>query len=213
MGGRFVTLLGCGLLIFQVFCTATPVPDDQRGNNPQNSRHSDKKAFSIALTQIFPSSTKAVQLPTPVNENYWPKAAGPPPWNKATCTERPITDAAAPPELRWWSVDTPHAFGAAIEEWRKRRDSGNTGGLSFSEQISNFFHGPEGMNCEVTAVRNGCNGGVECDDVNHPGGYLILNSMAALNGVGQYVTRSICVPNSRGSDALQFLRRNSDSAR
>jgi len=70
---------------------------------------------------------------------------------------------------------------AAVKNWTTNR---SPGGLSFSEQVSNFFHGPEHMKCHLNADNNGCTSFVQCHDTNHPADYFILNSMTALNNVG-----------------------------
>jgi hypothetical protein len=70
---------------------------------------------------------------------------------------------------------------AAVKNWTANP---SPGGLSFSEQVSNFFHGPEHMKCHLNADNNGCTSFVQCHDTNHPAGYFILNSMTALNNVG-----------------------------
>jgi hypothetical protein len=49
--------------------------------------------------------------------------------------------------------------------------------------MSNFFHGPEGMQCGETSDHNGCTAPIQCHDVNHPAGYMILNSLMTLNNV------------------------------
>ena len=50
------------------------------------------------------------------------------------------------------------------------RESVNNG-LAFSEQVSNFFYGPEGMKCHSTSDHNGCVSFVQCHDTNHRAGY------------------------------------------
>lgn len=68
-------------------------------------------------------------------------------------------------------------------DYKKKRDAKQLT-LSFSQQISNFFHGPENRNCEAMDGRNGCDQGVLCDDKStHPAAFLILNSMGAINGL------------------------------
>ncbi|KAB5549868.1 hypothetical protein GE09DRAFT_1128101 [Coniochaeta sp. 2T2.1] len=39
------------------------------------------------------------------------------------------------------------------------------------------------MKCEITVGNNGCNSFTQCDDTNHPAGYMILNSMVGLNNM------------------------------
>lgn len=65
-----------------------------------------------------------------------------------------------------------------MSNWRA-----DNNGLSFSSELSNFFHGLEGMQCHITADRNGCSNFIQCQDTNHPAEYMILNSMAGLNNI------------------------------
>jgi hypothetical protein len=103
-----------------------------------------------------------------------------PKWQKSQCTDPAVTNAELNPTLRWNSVDATAAWAAAVGSW-----SGNPvpGGLSFSQQISNLFHGPENMQCGVTADHNGCDPTVQCQGVSYPAGYFILNSLAQVSRV------------------------------
>jgi hypothetical protein len=76
-----------------------------------------------------------------------------PAWDKATCTTVPITDESIDQAVRWRSVDTEGAWTAAIAAWNAEP---NKGGLTFSAEISNFFHGPSGFNCADTSDGSGC---------------------------------------------------------
>ncbi|KAL2069976.1 hypothetical protein VTL71DRAFT_14656 [Oculimacula yallundae] len=112
-------------------------------------------------------------------------------WENVQCTEKVVTDAALPPQDRWEGIDTTTALKAAFTYWGTRKG----GKLSFAREISNFFNGPEGMQCEsififITKIStdhsavntaNGCNAFLECDDTNHPAGYLILNAFVSLS--------------------------------
>ncbi|KAK9369874.1 hypothetical protein V1509DRAFT_638557 [Lipomyces kononenkoae] len=78
-------------------------------------------------------------------------------WQHVTCTNPGVTDANQNGSYRWnsriWIV------------------------LSFPEQISNLFHGPEYLECDVIMDNNPCTSSVvECQDVSYPAGFMILNS-------------------------------------
>ena len=79
-----------------------------------------------------------------------------------------------------------------MDDWKAH--GGN--GLTFPQQVSNFFHGPEQMLCADTSARDGCSSYVECDNVNHPAGMFILNSFVAMSNVS--------APSS-GSDLLKHI--------
>jgi len=70
---------------------------------------------------------------------------------------------------------------AAVAYWEANNSPED---LAFSRRISNFFNGPENMDCGVTADENGCSTIVQCHDVNHPAGMFILNSFGQINRVG-----------------------------
>lgn len=102
-----------------------------------------------------------------------------PAWDKAQCTTTEVTDASINPVLRWDFVNTEDAWTAALANWAKK---GNNG-LTFPQEISNFFQGPEQMLCGDTSSRDGCGSYIKCNNVNHPGGMFILNSFVALSNV------------------------------
>jgi GH18 family chitinase len=100
-------------------------------------------------------------------------------WRSKTCTDPLVTDAAQSPSKRWYGLGCDAAWQDAVAYWQA---SPHRGGLSFSETISNFFHGPEGMRCEITVDNNGCSGTwTQCQGP--PCGYLIMNSMIAMDSV------------------------------
>ncbi|SPN99933.1 uncharacterized protein DNG_02785 [Cephalotrichum gorgonifer] len=71
----------------------------------------------------------------------------------------------------------PAAWDAAVANW-KNTDAGR---LAFPASVSNFFNGPDSMQCEVAVSQNGCTSPSLCN--NAPAGFLILNSMVALNNI------------------------------
>ncbi|KAK3308678.1 uncharacterized protein B0T15DRAFT_572803 [Chaetomium strumarium] len=101
-------------------------------------------------------------------------------WETVECTNPVVVDAAINPTKRWNGVFAPQAWDAAIKKWK---DNPSPDGLSFSERASNFFHGRECMKCHDNSDRNGCSSFYQCHDTNHPAGYMILNSMTALNNM------------------------------
>lgn len=103
-----------------------------------------------------------------------------PAWKTVDCSNTGITNAAQDQTLRWNDVDTAEAWAAAVENWRANP---YPAGLTFSEQVANFFNAPENMNCGDTESGNGCDPNVQCNEVNHPAGYFILNSLALISHV------------------------------
>ena len=102
-------------------------------------------------------------------------------WQTDQCTSPLVTDARNDPELRWKSVDTTDAWNAAVANATDSLASNNNGYLSFPELISNFFNGPEGMNCEQLDARSTCGSFILC---NAPAAsYMIINSMISISNV------------------------------
>jgi hypothetical protein len=130
---------------------------------------------------ISPSSGAATEWYNDCfGESSLPGGTLTPTWQTAQCTDPGITNAAIDPKLRWNSENATSAWIAAIANWRANPF---LGGFRFSQQVSNFFNGPEDMLCGLTADKNGCDMTVQCGDVNHPAGYFILNSFAQIDRV------------------------------
>ncbi|XXH02567.1 hypothetical protein Hte_008944 [Hypoxylon texense] len=95
------------------------------------------------------------------------------------CLNPAITDADQDQSDRWNAVDTDTAIEMVLLDYFYEQDKTT---LTFPEYVSNYFHGPEGMNCGKTAANTGCESNSECSDVNHPAGYFILNSFVTIHG-------------------------------
>ena len=118
----------------------------------------------------------------------------PPAWQIATCSDAGVTNAAMDQTTRWNDEDTDSAWAAAVQDWT---NNGLPGGLTFSESISNFFHGPEQLTCGMTDDHNGCDSPILCiqPPAGYVGGYFIINSFVAVNNVSHYLRASSFYPN------------------
>jgi hypothetical protein len=105
-------------------------------------------------------------------------------WSDATCTVKEITDASYRPDIRWAAVDSESAWSAVANSWNHDAPGENQNVLPFPMMVSNFFHGPEHMNCQDVGDGT-CNTMIQCDDTSFPAGYLILNSFVAIHQVHQ----------------------------
>ena len=105
-------------------------------------------------------------------------------WQNATCTTHEVTDASIDQAKRWNSVDTEGAWTAAVNSWK----SGAGNGLTFTQQMSNFFHGPDQMFCGNEGARDGCASYSVCNNVKAPAGMFILNSFVAVSSVSVWVS-------------------------
>lgn len=95
-----------------------------------------------------------------------PDTSGADSFQNAQCTNPAIVDAATDPATRWNAVGADIAWDAAVLSWINKPES-NT--LTFSQQISNFFHGPDNWIC-TDLGNTPCEGSVLCSDVNYPAG-------------------------------------------
>ncbi|KAH7116567.1 hypothetical protein B0J13DRAFT_571689 [Dactylonectria estremocensis] len=105
-------------------------------------------------------------------------------WSNATCSIKEITDASYNPDVRWASVDSENAWSAVATSWNKNALGTGQSILPFPMMVSNFFHGPEHMNCQDVGDGT-CNTMIQCHDTSLPAGYLILNSFVAIHQVHQ----------------------------
>ncbi|KAH8645403.1 hypothetical protein BX600DRAFT_391288 [Xylariales sp. PMI_506] len=100
------------------------------------------------------------------------------PYQTVNCENPAITNADQDQSDRWDEVGTDTAIEIFLLDYFYQQDSTS---LTFPEYVSNFFHGPEGMDCGETSADVGCEAMSECSDVNYPAGYLILNSFVAVH--------------------------------
>ena len=100
----------------------------------------------------------------------------------ALCTKPDIADSSIAPNERWDAVDTTDAWIAAADSWTSRA---STNGLTFPQQISTFFNGPDQMLCGDTSARDGCSSAVTCDNVKYPAGMFILNLIVSVSDVSR----------------------------
>lgn len=118
-------------------------------------------------------------------------------WMTVTCTDPSVTNAAINP---WVGTYCDEAWAAAIFDWQ----SANEGSLSFpqgvsfiptvftpswatanfSPQVSNFFHGPPNLDCDVLQDSNTCATSLKCDNI-VPAGYVIIDCFTNIYNVHQ----------------------------
>ena len=139
-----------------------------------------------------------------------------PSWKNATCTIPEVTDASIDQTKRWNSVDSEGSWKVVMDDWKAR----GSNGLTFTQEVSNFFNGPEQMLCGDISARDGCGSYVICNNVNHPAGMFILNSFVAISSVSVVPVRSYRKPPKSHQAAqlilflpaqLRYLRRHRQS--
>ncbi|KAH7150156.1 hypothetical protein B0J13DRAFT_583488 [Dactylonectria estremocensis] len=98
-------------------------------------------------------------------------------WRSVTCTSDGVTDHTMYGPDRWAKVNAGGAWSSALEGWNQNLTEGRSL-IHFSNNVSNYFHGPQDMFCEIFSDEgSGCTSlDLQCDDVNFPAGYFILHS-------------------------------------
>ncbi|KAI5460174.1 hypothetical protein BGZ63DRAFT_455688 [Mariannaea sp. PMI_226] len=105
-------------------------------------------------------------------------------WGTVQCTVKEIADASYSPDVRWAAVDSEHAWQAVTNSWNNDAPDAGQVFLPFPMMVSNFFHGPEHLNCQDIGDGT-CNTMIQCSDTNHPAGYLIINSFVSIHQIHQ----------------------------
>ena len=142
----------------------------------------DRNSWHQSIFLSFGHCKSLLQQPaSTVDSGTAPTAS----YETALCTTPDVTDASIAPNLRWGSMDSSDKWTAAVQWWEPNQ------ALTFPQQISNFFRGPEKMFCGQTSARDECASDVICNDVKYPAGMFILNSMVAVSDVGWLSMRYI----------------------
>lgn len=98
------------------------------------------------------------------------------------CQMDAATDSDLNPKDRWETLGASDAWKNAINHWQTV-DHGKTT-KTFMSSIVKYLGGPIGMACGVMAGENGCHSFLQdCSSAGSPAGYLILNSLIAINSV------------------------------
>ncbi|KAF4500771.1 Glucan endo-1,3-alpha-glucosidase agn1 [Fusarium agapanthi] len=95
-----------------------------------------------------------------------------------TCTNPGVTNAPKDAKFRWESVYADQAWNWGVDQWNANPFPG---GLNFTDQFSNLFHGPDGIDCGTIENDNPCGSiVVQCNDVTYPGAYFAINSIESV---------------------------------
>lgn len=113
-------------------------------------------------------------------------------WRTINCTNGFITTTDQDQSKRWYGIGSDGAWTDAVNYYNDHKQGSI---LSFPEAISNFFHGPGTINCQITSSQNACTGlDLECSDIRGadtgPAGYFILNSFLGIERVRSSLTLS-----------------------
>lgn len=124
-------------------------------------------------------------------------------WQNKQCTDKVVLDAATNPVTRWRALGSSQALLDANEDWKRRKGSIR---LSYAEEVSNFFHGRDGMLCSDVQKGN-CDTPVLCSDVNHPAGYVDqTQNVASAEGPIMALTHSSQVPRHELDGVCAYLQ-------
>jgi hypothetical protein len=106
-------------------------------------------------------------------------------WRTLDCENKWVKDAMKNPKDRWYGLGADAAWKDATDSWTANPHEGN---FNFSQTISFFFNGPEGIHCETTAIENKCTTAYSCGDFEGTGAaaYFIVNSITTIEAVSIY---------------------------
>jgi hypothetical protein len=113
-------------------------------------------------------------------------------WTSLSCTDPAVEGIAQfTPSQRWAMLDCNNAWQDAITVWTTIDN--NTDGLSFSESISNTYHGPEELNCGSLSSDSNCDSTVLCSQGvgSGPAGYEVLNSLIIIHEVRMKIVTNV----------------------
>lgn len=99
-------------------------------------------------------------------------------WKTVNCQDPGVSHIGLNQSVRWADIYTDQAWAAAVANYTADHD-----GLVFSEKISHFFDASENMDCGDASGDNGCRTGTQRNDVNHPAGYFMMNSLGLVSQV------------------------------
>ncbi len=147
--------------------------------------HRSIEMNSLLFSSLLLAST-TFGMPAPQT----PATVGVPPsdWLSKQCTDQYLNDAAAQPALRWNAAAADHAWNSVELAWNQEPPPAGDVPLPFSAYVSNYFHSKDRLACENLA-ENPCDDTVLCTDVNHPAGFLIINSFVAIHDVSIEILR------------------------
>ncbi|KAF4451151.1 hypothetical protein F53441_5850 [Fusarium austroafricanum] len=99
-------------------------------------------------------------------------------WRSINCQSDGVTDHTQYGPDRWKKVDASDAWNAVIDGWKYNISEAHREAKHFSNNVSNFFHGPQDMFCETFSDEgSGCKDlHMQCTDASAPAGYFILHS-------------------------------------
>jgi hypothetical protein len=133
-------------------------------------------------------------------------------WTKLNCTDLAVTDVLNMScQLRWSELDTKDAWNDTITNWHTYD---RPKGYSFSFSVSNTLHGPENVDCGGIPPKGNCAQTQVCTAFDGPdtgpAGYLIYNSLTAINEVSlapPVSGQDVIVKRERGRDTHIYIVR------
>ncbi|KAJ5579715.1 uncharacterized protein N7459_005700 [Penicillium hispanicum] len=112
-------------------------------------------------------------------------------WRDRTCNDQAANDINMASSERWAALNTSDAWYAATDWYDKLTNPLG----QFSEEISSFFRGPEGLKCDNLGETDGCSGILPgCTEFNNSAGYLIVASFVEYENVRRATPSSTTSP-------------------
>ncbi|KAK3699765.1 hypothetical protein LTR37_016274 [Vermiconidia calcicola] len=111
-------------------------------------------------------------------------------WFGKQCDDESLTNALNP--LRWFYADSGAALNDVMNFWKNYLSwSDNSDTYNFPTIASQYFHGPDGFQCEDIEQASYCTVSIQCTDVVAPAGQYILESLTFLHAFGVAVQDSL----------------------
>ncbi|KAH6889491.1 hypothetical protein B0T10DRAFT_572957 [Thelonectria olida] len=111
--------------------------------------------------------------------------------SKAKCDDPYLNDANSAASDRWRAAGAPGALNAVTWMWNiNQSDTVNPTRLKYTEYVSNYFNGGDLMICGNMGD-GPCQHTFQCDELNQPAGFLILNSFVGLHIFQRNIYESI----------------------
>ncbi|PNY27079.1 Killer toxin subunits alpha/beta [Tolypocladium capitatum] len=130
------------------------VYDDTQWVAYMNDANKESRKAKWAFLNFAGTTDWAADLAT-----FTPGDNNPMCWRSKTCDDSGANSTSVNSSWRWHELCSDEAWNAAINYYKKRKDSDSQG---FPRIISNFFHGPPSMDCDILAEQNGCRSFSSC---------------------------------------------------
>lgn len=108
-------------------------------------------------------------------------------WESLSCKANAANNITMPPQQVWADLQCDNAWTAAIRNWEQQAPRWDKANIQFSEAVSSYFGGPQGIKCDDLSNQNACGGNnagsLSCNQFNSPAGWQIMRSFENVESV------------------------------